>query len=100
MMKTFGLCAAAVVGLCLSGAASASELHYQPTNPNFGGNPLNGNYLQTQAQQQGKVAKQSQKQQQQQMPDITFPDLSGIGSSSPVIIIGGTGSNATIPTNP
>jgi curli production assembly/transport component CsgF len=34
----------AVVGL-LGTAAEASQLHYQPVNPTFGGNPLNGSFL-------------------------------------------------------
>ncbi|WGL16227.1 curli assembly protein CsgF [Microbulbifer bruguierae] len=32
--------------------ALASELIYEPTNPNFGGNPLNGSYLLSNAQSQ------------------------------------------------
>jgi curli production assembly/transport component CsgF len=38
--------------LALSHAATASELTYKPVNPNFGGNPLNGNYLLGNAQAQ------------------------------------------------
>ncbi|EKF75646.1 curli production assembly/transport protein CsgF [Alcanivorax hongdengensis A-11-3] len=38
--------------LALSLDATASELVYQPVNPNFGGNPLNGNYLLGNAQAQ------------------------------------------------
>ena len=34
------------------GSAQASELVYEPTNPNFGGNPLNGTYLLSNAQSQ------------------------------------------------
>ena len=34
------------------GGAQASELIYEPVNPNFGGNPLNGTYLLSNAQSQ------------------------------------------------
>ena len=46
--------------LCLLGwllaaaPASASELVYEPVNPNFGGNPLNGSYLLNNAEAQNK----------------------------------------------
>jgi curli production assembly/transport component CsgF len=35
-------------------AAAASSLTYQPTNPNFGGSPLNGSWLQSQAGSQNE----------------------------------------------
>jgi curli production assembly/transport component CsgF len=35
----------AVLGLCASCAAGATDLVYTPVNPNFGGNPLNGTML-------------------------------------------------------
>ncbi|GAB2886686.1 curli assembly protein CsgF [Microbulbifer echini] len=35
-----------------SGTAVATELIYEPVNPNFGGNPLNGTYLLQNAQSQ------------------------------------------------
>lgn len=38
----------AMIGLC----ANATELIYAPTNPTFGGNPLNGPYLLGKAQSQ------------------------------------------------
>jgi len=37
-----------------SGLASATELIYEPVNPNFGGNPLNGSYLLNNAQAQDR----------------------------------------------
>ncbi|MDX1407499.1 MAG: curli assembly protein CsgF [Saprospiraceae bacterium] len=40
------------VGLVLMASAGASELVYQPVNPNFGGNPLNGSHLLGSAQAQ------------------------------------------------
>ena len=46
------LIAIALVGVSVSGFASsvnASELVYRPTNPTFGGDPLNGNWLLSQA---------------------------------------------------
>ncbi len=90
--------AAAAISLSASGSALASEMVYRPVNPNFGGNALNGGYLMQNAQAQGKAAKQDQ---QQQFPDINFPDLSGVGGggTSPIIIIGGNG-QTQIPANP
>ena len=41
-MKRLSLCLISVV---LSGQCLASELIYQPVNPSFGGNALNGTYL-------------------------------------------------------
>lgn len=37
-----------------SGLALATELIYEPVNPNFGGNPLNGSYLLNNAQAQDR----------------------------------------------
>lgn len=42
----------ALAGLLLLGSAQASELVYQPVNPSFGGNPLNGGWLLGNAQAQ------------------------------------------------
>ena len=39
-------------GLLLATGVGASELVYQPVNPNFGGNPLNGSHLLGNAQAQ------------------------------------------------
>ncbi|KGD65975.1 curli assembly protein CsgF [Alcanivorax nanhaiticus] len=39
-------------GLLLATGVAASELVYQPVNPNFGGNPLNGSHLLGNAQAQ------------------------------------------------
>ena len=65
---------AAVGGLLFAataGAASASQLVYRPINPSFGGDPLNGNWLLSQASAQGEGASQS--------PgfSIDFPDFGG-----------------------
>ena len=70
----------------------AAQLTYHPTNPTFGGNPLNGNYLLSTAQTQGQGVKSGQ----QQTPDLSGLDsaLSNLGgstgSSTPVIVIGGS----------
>lgn len=40
--------------LALTGAARAGTLVYTPTNPTFGGNPLNGSYLFNSAQAQNQ----------------------------------------------
>ena len=50
-MKTF---ISAVVLLLLPGSVLAGPLVYQPVNPSFGGNPLNGPNLLNQANQQNK----------------------------------------------
>lgn len=41
-----------VLGLTLVGTATAGQLIYTPVNPSFGGNPFNGPYLMSIAQQQ------------------------------------------------
>lgn len=95
----------ASASIALAGtSALAGQLVYQPTNPTFGGNPLNGSFLLSTAQTQGAGVKSGQQQ---------TPDLSGLndalknlgnvgggtgGSGTPIIIIGGSGT--TIPTNP
>ncbi len=45
---------AAIATLGLLGAAQAGTLVYSPTNPTFGGNPLNGSYLFNNAQVQNQ----------------------------------------------
>jgi len=78
--------------------ASAGSLTYTPTNPTFGGNPLNGSFLLSQAQAQGAGAKSGQ----------SSVDLSGLESAlsnlganaGSVVVVGGSSSNPTTPTNP
>ncbi|GAA4877144.1 curli assembly protein CsgF [Ferrimonas pelagia] len=41
-----------ISALCCAGTVSASQLVYQPINPSFGGNPLNGSFLLGKAQAQ------------------------------------------------
>jgi Type VIII secretion system (T8SS), CsgF protein len=96
MMRGFGFCVVVMGAMFVSAGVFASEMIYRPQNPNFGGNSLNGTFLLQQAQSQGKAVK---KEQEQQMPEIEFPDLSGVGNTSPIIIIGGNG-QTTIPANP
>jgi len=45
--------------LFYTNAAVATELVYQPINPSFGGNPLNGNFLLNKAQAQNKFGNSS-----------------------------------------
>ena len=71
-------------------AASASEMVYHPVNPTFGGNPLNGSFLLSQAQAQGEGVKSGSQ----------GPDLSGLSSAlsnlgSGAVIIGGSGTGTT-----
>jgi len=52
-IKTFLKTAVPICSLCTAvNVALASELIYEPTNPNFGGNPLNGTFLLSNAQSQ------------------------------------------------
>lgn len=93
------------VGLVASMTASAvaGQLVYQPTNPTFGGNPLNGSFLLSTAQTQGAGVKSGQ----QQTPDLSGLDnaLSNLGNvnqgtgstgTSPVIVI----QSGQVPANP
>lgn len=62
----------AVLGIVLTiGSCGASELVYHPANPTFGGNPLNGSYLLSQAQAQGLGTRSG----------AAGPDLSGLENS-------------------
>jgi len=95
MTKLKFFLAALITGIVLSGTALATEQVYRPVSPTFGGNPLNGNFLLSTAQAQGKGTKSGQ-----QSPDLSglTNALSGIGGGSqqPVIVIGGQG----IPQSP
>src|SRR3954469_7579069 len=86
-----------IAGILISASVSASEQVYRPVSPAFGGNALNGGFLLSTAQAQGKGAKSGQQ----------GPDLSGLtdalkgvgsgGSATPIVIVGGSGQ---IPTSP
>jgi len=71
-------------------AAFASEMVYHPVNPTFGGNPLNGSALLSQAQAQGEGVKSGS-----QGPDLSGLNnaLSGLGSGA--VIIGGSGNGGS-----
>jgi curli production assembly/transport component CsgF len=98
-IAVLSLGAAFFLGASLS-SVMASQLTYTPTNPTFGGNPLNGAFLLSTAQAQGEGAKS----------DSNSPDLSGLDSAlsnlgsgtgnSPVVVVGGSSSNPTTPTSP
>jgi curli production assembly/transport component CsgF len=68
-------------------SASATQLVYQPTNPTFGGNPLNGTFLLSTSQAQGFGAKASQ----------NSPDLSGLTNALSNLGTG-TGTSTAVPT--
>jgi curli production assembly/transport component CsgF len=99
MHKICLIAAAAVFGaMSQVTTAAASELIYHPVNPTFGGNPANGSNLLAEAQAQGNGVKSGS-----QGPDLSGLSnaLAGIGaSSSPIVIVGGTGGQTNIPTNP
>jgi len=83
------VCIALIVASA-SAPAFASEIVYHPVNPNFGGNPLNGSALLSQAQAQGEGVKSGS-----QGPDLSGLDnaLNNLGSGA--IIIGGSGNSGT-----
>lgn len=73
-----------------SGASRASDIVYHPVNPTFGGSPLNGTFLLSQAQAQGEGVKSGPK----------GPDLSGLNDAlgnigSGAVIIGGSGTGTS-----
>lgn len=53
-MKILSVISIVIFFVCITGVANSSELIFQFTNPSFGGNPLNGNFLLQQAQMQNK----------------------------------------------
>jgi curli production assembly/transport component CsgF len=93
-MRKIGVAFAVAFGsLALSASAFATEQVYHPVNPVFGGNPLNGSYLLSQAQAQGLGTKSGANAQ----PDLSglTNALSGIGSSTnPAVIIADPTSSA------
>jgi curli production assembly/transport component CsgF len=82
--------AIAVLIIDVSTPVNASELVYHPVNPTFGGNPLNGAPLLSQAQAQGEGVKSGS-----QGPDLSGLDkaLGNLGSGA--IVIGGPGGNGS-----
>jgi curli production assembly/transport component CsgF len=49
----------AIVALTMAGSVSAGSLIYTPTNPAFGGSPLNGSWLLQQGQAQNQFTRSS-----------------------------------------
>lgn len=81
-------------------SALATEQVYRPVSPTFGGNPLNGNFLLSTAQNQGSGTKSGAQQQSPDLSGLTSA-LSNIGNSSssaPIVVIGNGTSG--IPANP
>jgi curli production assembly/transport component CsgF len=89
-MRHFSLLVSTIVMLGVGSAAVASEIVYHPVNPTFGGNPLNGSALLSQAQAQGEGVKSGS-----QGPDLSGLNnaLSNLGSGA--VIIGGNGSSGS-----
>jgi curli production assembly/transport component CsgF len=87
-MRKIGFAITVTLGsLVLSASAFATEQVYHPVNPIFGGNPLNGSFLLSQAQAQGLGTKSGANQQ---------PDLSGLTNALSNIGNGAGGSGTTI----
>ncbi len=97
-IAVLSLGAAFFMGAGLS-SVMASQLTYTPTNPTFGGNPLNGSFLLSTAQAQGAVPKSTSNSPDLSGLDSALSNL-GTGSSSPVVVVGGSSSNPTTPTSP
>ena len=80
-MRTSLIAVTALLALSASGA-QAGNLIYQPVNPAFGGSPLNGNWLQSEAtaqnfyqreeQRRSTIQSTLQQQQQKQTPGQIF----------------------------
>lgn len=68
---------AVLLATAFAAEASASQLVYRPINPSLGGDPLNGNWLLSQASAQGEGASSS--------PGFTidFPDFGGVPQPDP-----------------
>lgn len=83
--------AAALAVAAASSAAFGSEMVYHPVNPTFGGNPLNGSALLSQAQAQGLGTKSGAAS-----PDLSGLDsaLSNLGNSNPIVINTGSTGNS------
>ncbi|MFB0488031.1 curli production assembly/transport component CsgF [Methylobacterium sp. OAE515] len=81
MMRTSLLTVTALLAFAASGA-QAGNLIYQPVNPAFGGSPLNGSWLQSEAtaqnfyqreeQRRNSIQSAIQQQQQKQTPGQIF----------------------------
>lgn len=68
----------ATLAISNAGIGFASEIVYRPINPSFGGDPINGNWLLSQASAQGEGASSSG-------PGFTidFPDFGGVPQPNP-----------------
>ncbi len=75
MLRTIML-AAGITAIAAIGTAAASELVYKPVNPTFGGDPLNGNWLLSQATAQTAGGGSPGF-------SIDFPDFGGIPQPDP-----------------
>jgi len=75
MLRTLML-AVGIAAIAVIGTSTASELVYKPINPNFGGDPLNGNSLLSQATAQAKGAGSPGF-------SIDFPDFGGVPQPDP-----------------
>ncbi|CCE06469.1 conserved exported hypothetical protein [Bradyrhizobium sp. STM 3843] len=91
-MRKFGLALFAIASAyaAAGAAAVASEIVYHPVNPTFGGSPLNGSFLLSQAQAQGEGVKSGSQ----------GPDLSGLNNAlsnlnGPAIIVNPTPSGSS-----
>ncbi|TPN01254.1 curli assembly protein CsgF [Mesorhizobium sp. B2-1-3A] len=75
MLRTIVL-AAGIAAIAAIGTSTASELVYKPVNPTFGGDPLNGNWLLSQATAQTAGGGSPGF-------SIDFPDFGGIPQPNP-----------------
>ena len=100
-MRFYRLLASAIILLGTGSASVASQIVYHPVNPTFGGSPLNGTPLLSQAQAQGQGVKSGS-----QSPDLSglTNALGNLGSSGSTIVVNPTSAAGTttngIPSNP
>ena len=91
-MRKYYWAISAITSLLIAASAPihASELVYHPVSPTFGGNPLNGTFLLSQAQAQGEGVKSGS-----QGPDLSSLNdaLSKIGDGA--VVIGGNGAGGS-----
>ena len=97
-MRVINIAVLIVAIAAIAGAASASQLVYKPVNPSFGGDPLNGSWLLSQASAQGKAAEGSSS------PgfSIDFPDFGNTTqptTTTPTTLPDVNNNSNTTPTN-
>lgn len=92
---TFTMIACGVAGVLMVSNAAASSLVYGPTNPNFGGNPLNSSQLQFSASSNNQHQNDDQLTTQDTITDLVTRSVSFQIANNINEAIFGTGALAT-----